>query len=230
MVIDHTNLIALDNTVPWMFYLGRGCFPLFAFSMACNLDRDIPVDAYLKRLVVFALISQPVFVLAFHESALNILFTLALGGALARWYVGAVQWQRHAILCVALLSSVLFKDGIDYDLVGIALPAVLLSVMRGERYARLWAGIVLLSLNLDVGEVFMLDGGQIVLQSFSWDPFLAVGGTFLIPWVSYLLCRRVPGNRFLPRYALYWFYPGHLLLLALWRLTRDGLPLELFPF
>ena len=24
MVIDHTNLVCFDETVPWMFYLGRG--------------------------------------------------------------------------------------------------------------------------------------------------------------------------------------------------------------
>lgn len=230
MVIDHTNLICFDETEPWMFYLGRGCFPLFAFAMAISLNRDRPLDGYLKRLVVFALLSQPVFVLAFQENSLNILFTLALGAAVARWYVEQEPWRRQTLLCVVLVSSFLFKDAIDYDLVGIMLPAVLLSAMRGERAAWLWAGITLLALNLDMAELFALEGGQIVLMELSWAPLLIVAGTVLVPWVSYALCRRVPGDRFLPRYALYWFYPGHLLLFALWRLNRDGLPLELFSF
>lgn len=229
MVIDHTNLIVFDDTVPWMYYLGRGCYPLFAFAMAISLNRDRPLDAYLKRLVAFALLSQPVFVLAFHENALNILFTLALGAVMARWYVEQGPWRPLALLGVALFSA-FFDDAIDYDLVGIALPAVLLSAMRGQRHARLWMVLMLLALNLDVGELFYLEGGQIVPQELSWDHLLIVAGTLGIPWVSHALCRRVPGDRFLPRYALYWFYPGHLLVFALWRLVRDGLPLELFSF
>ena len=110
------------------------------------------------------------------------------------------------------------------------LPAVLLSAMRGDRASWLWAGITLLVLNLDVAELFTLEGGQIVPMELSWALLLIVAGTVLVPWASYALCRRVPGDRFLPRYALYWFYPGHLLLFALWRLNRDGLPLELFSF
>ncbi len=227
MVIDHTNIIVFDETVPWMFYLGRGCYPLFAFSMAISLNRDKPLDGYLKRLVVFAFLSQPVFVLAFHENALNILFTLALGAAVGRWYVEQVPWPRLGLLGVALLSSFFFEDGIDFDLIGIMLPAVLLVAMRGERHARLWAGVALIALNLDMAELFALEGGQIVLMELSWAPLLIVAGTVLVPWMSYALCRRVPGDRFLPRYALYWFYPGHLLVFALWRLLRDGLPLEL---
>jgi hypothetical protein len=227
MVIDHANIILLDEGEPWMFYLGRGCYPLFAFAMAISLNRDKPLDGYLKRLVVFALLSQPVFVLAFHENALNILFTLALGAAVARWYVEQVPWRRHGFLCVVVLSSFFFEDAIDFDLIGIMLPAVLLSAMRGERHARLWAGITLLALNLDMAELFALEDGQIALMELSWAPLLIVAGTVLVPWVSYALCRRVPGDRFLPRYALYWFYPGHLLVFALWRLLRDGLPLEL---
>lgn len=110
------------------------------------------------------------------------------------------------------------------------LPAVLLVAMREERVAWLWAGVTLVALNLDLAELFALENGQVVPMELSWVPLRIVAGTFLVPWVSYALCRRVPGDRFLPRYALYWFYPGHLLLFALWRLTREGLPLELFSF
>jgi hypothetical protein len=99
--------------------------------------------------------------------------------------------------------------------------------MRGERLAWLWAGVTLIALNLDLAELFALENGQVVPMELSWVSLLIVAGTVLVPWVSYELCRRVAGERFLPRYALYWFYPGHLLVFALWRLFREGLPLEL---
>jgi len=229
MVVDHINLVCFEDTVSWMFYLGRGSFPLFAFVMACHLYRDTPLDSYLKRLVVFALLSQPIFVLALHEDVLNILFTLALGAVVASWVAEQAPWRRHMLYCVAL-SSVFFEEAIDYDLIGIILPALFLSVMRGERFAQLWTWIMLLWLNLDVGDLVRLQGQQLVLQEFSLDPVLIVAGTVVLPWLSYTLCRRMTGDRFLPRYALYWFYPGHLLLLAIWRLLRGDLSLELFSF
>lgn len=229
MVVDHINLVCFEDTVSWMFYLGRGSFPLFAFVMACHLYRDTPLDRYLGRLVVFALISQPVFVLAFHEDVLNILFTLALGAVVARWAVGQVPRRRHMLYSLAL-SSVFFADAIDFDLIGIILPTLFVSVMRGKRFAQLWTWIMLLLLNLDAGEVVRLEDQQLVVHEFSLDPVLIVAGTVVLPWVSYILCRRLRGDRFLPRYALYWFYPGHLLLFAIWRLLRGDLSLELFSF
>ena len=229
MVVDHINLVCFDDTVSWMFYVGRGSFPLFAFVMACHLYRDTPSDKYLQRLVVFALLSQPVFVLAFDEAVLNILFTLALGAAVASWALGQAPWRLH-MLCFVALSSVFFEDAIDFDLIGIILPALFVSVMRGERFARLWTLIMLLLLNLDLGDVVGLEGQQLVLQEFSLDHVLIVAGTIVLPWVSYTLCRRIPGDRFLPRYALYWFYPGHLLVLVIWRLLQGDLSLELFSF
>lgn len=229
MVVDHINFVCFEERVSFMFYLGRGSFPLFAFVMACHLYRDAPWDGYLQRLVVFAMLSQPVFVLAFHEDVLNILFTLALGAVVARWVLGQPRWQLNMLCCLAL-SSIFFEDAIDFDLVGIIVPALFVSAMRGERFARLWTWIMLVLLNLDVGDAVGLENGQLVLQELSMDPVLTVAGTVVLPWVSYLLCRGVPGERFLPRYALYWFYPGHLLLFVIWRLLRGELSLELFSF
>jgi len=227
MVVDHINLVCFEDAVSWMFYLGRGSFPLFAFVMACHLYRDTPLVKYVPRLVVFALVSQPVFVVAFQENTLNILFTLALGAVVASWVVGQPPWRLH-VLCWLALSSIFFEDAIDFDLVGIMLPALLVSAMKGERFAQLWSAIMLLLLNLDVGDVIRLGDERIALQELSLDPVLTVASTALVPWVSYTLCRHAPGGRFVPRYALYWFYPGHLLLLVIWRWLWGDLSLALF--
>ena len=104
MVLDHVNYVCLDEAEPWMFYLGRGAFPLFAFAMACHLYRQMPLDRYLQRLVVFAFLSQPVFVLAFDENVLNIMFTLALGAAVTPLDCGTgTMAPAHALFPCAFL-------------------------------------------------------------------------------------------------------------------------------
>ena len=226
MVLDHINQVCLGETEPWMFYLGRGAFPLFAFVMACHLYRQTPLDGYLQRLVVFALLSQLVFVLAFDEIELNVLFTLALAAVVAPWVVEQAPWRRHMLFGLTL-SSVFIEDAIDFDLLGIVLPAAFLSAMRGQRFAKLWTWIILIFLNLEAGDIVSLEREGIVLNDFSLDPILTVSGSIVLPWVSYALCRRLSGDRFLPRYTLYWFYPGHLLLFAIWRLMQGDLSTEL---
>lgn len=229
MVLDHVNFVCLGETEDWMFYLGRGALPLFAFAMAGHLYRQVPLDRYLQRLLVFAVLSQPVFVLAFDENALNIIFTLALGTVMAQWVVRQVSWRRHLLFAVAL-SSVFLEDAIDFDLLGIALPGAFLGALQGQRFARLWTVVILLLLNFEVGDVAGLENGQMIFYGFSLDSLLMVASTIVVPWVSYVICRRVPGGRFLPRYTFYWFYPGHLLLLVIWRLLHGDLSYELFAF
>jgi hypothetical protein len=225
MVLDHINTVCLGETAPWMFYVGRGAFPLFAFAMACHLYRQTPLDRYVQRLVVFALISQLVYVLAFDEVVLNILFTLALAAMVAPWLVAQTPWHRHVLFALAL-SSVFIEDAIDLDLLGIVLPAAFVSAMKGQRFSLLWIWIILIFLNLEIGDVAGLERVGLVLNESSLDPLLTISSTIVLPWVSYAFCRHLSGERFLPRYTLYWFYPGHLLLLVIWRVMQGNLPTE----
>jgi len=157
------------------------------------------------------------------------LFTLALGAVVAHWVVGGAPWRLH-VICGIALSAVFLEEAIDFDLIGIVLPAVFVSAMRGVQFAKGWTWIMLVFLNLDAGHVVGLEEGHFVLREFSLDPIMILAGTIVLPWVSYMLCRRIPGDRYLPRYALYWFYPGHLLLFVIWRLVQGDLPLDLFAF
>lgn len=227
MAVGHFNQIVLDDADPWIFYLGFGVFPMFAFVMACHLYRQGPLENYLRRLVVFALLSQPIFVLATYDVQLNILFTLALAAVVAPWMVDQAPWRRHALFALSL-SAVFIEDAVDYDLLGIVLPAAFLSAMRGQRFATLWILVIMMSLNLDVGDIVNLESDGIILNDISMDLVLTFSGTIVFTWVVYALCRRLSGDRYLPRYALYWFYPGHLLPFAIWRWLQGGPSLEVF--
>ena len=82
MIIDHINTVFLSPALPVMYALGRMAFPLFTLIWAMNVQR-IPerLQKRASRLWIWAVITQPVFSLAFwhHQPwwALNILFVFA---------------------------------------------------------------------------------------------------------------------------------------------------------
>lgn len=83
MVLDHLWATIIPGN-DWMTHLGRMAFPIFAFQIAEGYCHTSDWRRYLKRLLVFALISEvpfdlimsgsPVFI--FHQ---NVLFTFVLG-------------------------------------------------------------------------------------------------------------------------------------------------------
>lgn len=88
MLIDHSMKLIMHEKNSFILYeLGRISFPLFAFLIAYNyINNSKNTDKYLKRLWVFAFISQPFYVVAFHiyRFELNIFFSLLFGAILYR--------------------------------------------------------------------------------------------------------------------------------------------------
>lgn len=83
MVIDHIGIFFFPDSV-FLRMLGRLSFPLFAFLIANGAHHTRDINSYLKRIFIFALISQVPFYLAYHAIdpsfwRLNILFTFFLG-------------------------------------------------------------------------------------------------------------------------------------------------------
>jgi len=83
MVIDHVGVFLFPD-IQLLRMIGRISFPLFAWLIANGAMHTKNINNYLKRLLMFAIISQIPFILAmrlvepnFWE--LNILFTLAIG-------------------------------------------------------------------------------------------------------------------------------------------------------
>ena len=75
------NLYMIDRVLRGM---GRIAFPIFCFTIVEGFQKTSDVRAYLKRLVMFALISEIPFDLAFRGSIFNMTFqnvfwTLAFG-------------------------------------------------------------------------------------------------------------------------------------------------------
>ena len=90
--------------------IGRSAFPVFCFLLAEGARHTRSMPAYIRRLAVFALISELPFDLALHNTpffwgAQNVFFTLLLGLAVI-WVFQrypAEQWKGW--LCFAALAA-----------------------------------------------------------------------------------------------------------------------------
>ncbi len=229
MVIDHVNAVVFDEYYVWMNSLGIGAFPLFAYAMACSLVHQVPIKKYAERLSVFAVISQPLFMLAFDDDTFNVLGTLLIGAAIGGWIVRKPTWRRHTLAMIALTAFFL-EDTTDFDLSGIALPGLLACAMLGDRWSVSWTIIVLILLNVDFSDVGQFNNGTVVLNSPKPGTYLTAASTVVVPLVVYLGCRTISGDRFLPRFLLYVFYPAHLLLLAVYRISVGDIPSDVLSF
>ena len=211
MLGDHINTVLLQGAQPLMWRFGRIAFPLFCFVAACHLLRGADPRRYLSILLVSAAATQPIFAIAFRGQLGNVLFTLAAGIAIAAALPHLRPLARHAVLAtapaVALAAPVPAVSGVDFGLAGMLFPAAVFAALRfGPSYLP-WLVIFVFTLNAPLprpaGEAWwfgpLLDG-----------LFAGVGSLAVVAIAA--LFRGKP--RFLPRFALHLFYPGHLAALA----------------
>jgi TraX protein len=197
MLLDHTNKIVLNESVPALSWIGRLAFPLFAFLIAYNLEkRGVNPRRYALPLLISGLISQPFFDAAFHVPRLNIFFTLLLGIAL--WHAHRVLEERGYGWSVWLVGLVFIGVNwwTDYPILGCAIIPVWAALLRNPSGLSwlIW-GFVTLCLN------FFLPESYIALLV---APLIILLGNALTNR-SRLLKRE--------RFLAYGFYPIHLFLL-----------------
>ena len=207
MTVDHTGKILFGFKSFTCWYIGRAAFPLFVFAIAVHLLRGVRPWPFVQRLLLLAVVSQPAYALAFGSKDANTVFTLAIGATMAVLLVAQSSPIRH--LSLAMVVSALFQPwlpmsmGLDFNLGGVILPAALVLALGGGWEYFPWLALVAVALSR-YPHVWLIDE-LIAFGSIT----LGCGGVVL----GSLLWRGQP--RFLPRYAFYVFYPGHLLLLAL---------------
>jgi hypothetical protein len=213
MVADHVNVIFLEHEANTWWKLGRIAFPLFCFALACNLQRGTRVPEYVGMLLLLGAVSQPIYAMALGGEDGNILFTLAVGATILVALRTRSLLLQHAVLAtgVAAIFSpwIRARSGLDFGLAGMLLPAAVFMVMDGRRSHVVWLALLLVGLNWHHPSP---------LQFHPWSAALFAGVGSIVVILLAIAFRHRP--RFLPRYALHVFYPGHLLaLMAIRALT-----------
>jgi len=209
MLGDHVNTVLLGSSVPLLWRMGRIAFPLFCFVLVCHLLRGVDPGRYVVALLVLAIPTQPIFATAFHAEFGSIFVTLAAGAALAAVLAQQSAWVQHAVLAAGVAAVFAWpgaRTGVDFGAAGMLLPAALMLTLAASRSHGLWLVAVLLGLNAAAAR----GAGETWLSGMLTDGLFAGLGALIV-----ILCaaRWSASPRFLPRFALQAFYPGHLLAL-----------------
>ena len=210
MLIDHTGHTFFPGAAPFR-WAGRLAFPLFCYCMTVGLLYTRDIKKYLLRLGVFALISQPLYIFAFHPwdwqaewSNMNIFFTLFVS-LLAMAGLKARKWWLF-ILPLLLLSFINF----DYSTTGLIL---MLIFYLCRNHPALGAGLYLLSYL------------PALWTGSPQHPYSLLAGGPCIDWTAFamlaapLIFLRTHSGIKIPKYFFYAFYPAHLLVIGIVRLV-----------
>ena len=203
MLVDHIAYVMIERGLGYggdlyminrtMRSMGRLAFPIFCFTIVEGFQRTSNSREYLKRLIIFALISEIPFDLAFRGRMFsmdlqNVFWTLAFGLAAMIIYndVFMAGWKKAIGLLVCFYLPYRFHT--DYSVYGV-LAIFLMYLFRKEPIKMCMAGYILLLLQNPI-EVWAIFG-----------------------FVLILLYNGQRGRE--NKKIYYWFYPAHLMVLVL---------------
>ncbi len=240
MVIDHigmlfTPLAPLFPTGDLRFYLfrylGRLAFPIFAYFVSEGCRHTHDYRAYLKRLFLFALLTQLPLVLFLPDGGRSIVVTFffaALGIGLWEHLRQGQPLLAALALTACVLAAQVFQG--DYGALG-AFTVAAVYLAGADRRRQLLALGGCLALYYLVWPLWSYWDATLALLGQGWGAFLLEAGErlpyFLQFYLPYSLlmtacaCLTLPllaryngrrGNG--SRWCFYWFYPGHLVVLG----------------
>lgn len=208
MIIDHTAWVFVPATSVLgfvMHFIGRFTGPTMFFFVAEGYKHTKSVNDYIKRLLIFGVISQIPYSLAFGYSLLmplNIMFTLALGlWALDFCNNSEKQWRKAVCLTLCCLVSLIM----DWYFCGILL-IIIFSKENRKIQNIFFAAIVLICI--------LMSAETRSAEDAVWSLYNL--GMF-IPLIALRFYNgergKVPGGR----WGFYAVYPAHLAILAVLR-------------
>lgn len=197
MVIDHAGLVFFPEQLIFR-YLGRLSFPLFAWLLGQGEKHTRDVYAYLLRIVIWGVISQPIYFVLFHNGQLNILFTLALG--LIALFLPSLIGAKYLVwIAMAIIAQII---NADYGAYGVFTIILMSRFIRSS--LAWWAGWEILNLSVLFTRLFA-----------SYQGLALLAPAILICWNG------KQGRKFK---SFYLFYPVHLFLLWLVGLSLKFAP------
>ena len=216
MLCDHMWATVLPD-IGWISNLGRLAFPIFAFQIVEGFYQTHDRKKYIRRMLVFALISEIPFDLMtsgvwFYPFHQNVMMTFLIGLLMLSWMerVRGTLWKYLLVsaICAALsivLGSIVMADYFQFGL----LTVLLFYWTRNWKYG--W--VIQLAGMIWIHGIYM---GSLELTMHLF------GQTFVIPQQGLAVLSLIPiwmyngkqGYHSKPvQYACYAFYPVHMLIL-----------------
>ena len=228
MLCDHASVVFLGPDMTALRWIGRLACPIFCFCIAVGAKYTRSMPKYLLRLLVFALLSEIPFDLAFSGTVFdpsyqNVFFTL-LGGLFCIWCLQLLERKKLAPLAALPLIAVCVLAELaetDYGAAGVLAIFAFYLFRRCKEPAAYVLGMAAAAFLLSLNFVYIplcLEAGytpaNAVLFFFSHPVNkYELGALAAVPLL--LLYTGRPGlkiNKY-SRYLFYAFYPAHLLIL-----------------
>lgn len=205
----------------WLTCVGRLAFPIFAFLLVEGYFHTRNLKRYVRRLFLFALLSEIPFNLAigsslFHPFHQNVLWTFLMAIGLIHWNEKGKEkqlWVRILVGCASVCLG--YVGGLvtfaDYYHAGV-LTVLVFYFFRGRKWRCFFGQLLYLwYINCE-----MLGGFGYEVQFLGQTHFLPQQGFALLALVPIWLYRgnQGPRSKWL-QYGYYAFYPMHLLILGL---------------
>ena len=223
MLCDHLwgTIVPVND---WLTCLGRISFPIFAFLIVEGYFHTSNLKKYVKRLLLFALLSEIPFNLAMGSSIIypfhqNVLWTFLMAIGLIHWNERAASGKRWRRILVGVVSiPIAYLAGIltmaDFYQAGV-LTVLVFYFFRGRKWPNLVGQLIALAyINLE-----MLGG--LVYEIPLWGETVVFHrqGFALLALIPIWLYRGKQGYHSKKwQYVCYAFYPVHLLLLGMLRI------------
>ena len=187
MLLDHMWATIIPGN-QWMTNVGRLAFPIFAFLIVEGFTHTSDLNKYIKRLFIFALISEIPFnliytgswIFPFHQ---NVMFTLLLG-LLCISEMDKVKNNKEiksrikSILKLVLYLLISIIGFVDYGITGV-LTIIVFYIFKDFKYA--WLGQLISIIFL---YIVFFKGQSVVINIFDFEYFLplqSIGILSLIP-------------------------------------------------
>ena len=219
MLLDHLWATIIPGN-QWMTNVGRLSFPIFAFLIVEGFTHTSDLNKYIKRLFIFALISEIPFnliytgswIFPFHQ---NVMFTLLLG-LLCISEMDKVKNNKEiksrikSILKLVLYLLISIIGFVDYGITGV-LTIIVFYIFKDFKYA--WLGQLISLIFL---YIVFFKGQSIVINIFDFEYFLPLQSIGILSLIPIWLYNGKKGKKNkLIQYIFYCFYPVHMLAIYL---------------
>ncbi len=202
MFLDHIKYVYEPSENFITLYLGRISFPLFAFLVTEGYIHTSNLNKYIKRLIIFGLISQIPFMLfrtfVGNYLMLNIMFTLLLG-LFAITVFDKIDNKFLSIPLVFLFAFLGEVLKVDYSSYGVLLVFILYLFKNNK-------------LALSISYILLVLSRYYFANCLNFNYLLNIIFTIL-PLCIILLYNGKEGRKF--KHLYYWIYPVHLLIFSI---------------
>ena len=223
MLTDHLGKNVFPG-IPEMRIIGRMALPLYAWCMVVGSVKTSSPVRYVLRLLLMAVISQPIYMIALNHSwsELNIMFTLLIAlvciqGIRANW-LGSQIWVPALCFFLVGILNQLLGISVDYGWKGI-LFVIMLYLAKDTRsglcstflaYALFWgasSSTVKSIFGMPIAFLSIPGIGSVIAAFFRLQGMI---------WLSLplILCH-TKSNIKIPKWLGYSLYPLHLIVLII---------------